>query len=212
MQFFPRTRSRNFIKKRNERYVVQSRTVGGSQNVTGTLSEAVRLEDFQLQAPWPEAYERLRELARACLAKESADHTLQATALVHEVYLRLIKNPPRRILQRSDLIGLAARLMRQVLINHAKTKGTTKRGRGFKRVPIEEELECIESRAVDLLGLNDALDELRELDDRLFRAVELRFFGGLSAKAAAELLGMSESAMKREWAVARAWLYRRLTK
>ncbi|MCG8407999.1 MAG: ECF-type sigma factor [Phycisphaerales bacterium] len=164
----------------------------------------------QFHTCWPEVYDRLRELAKYCLAKEPPDHTLQATALVHEVYLRLTRDPHRNRLTKGDLIGLAAHLMRQILVNHAKKKGTQKRGRGLRRVPFAEELACMETRAVDLVGLHEALDQLRTLDGRLAQVVELRFFGGLSIKSTAALLSLSESTVKNEWAVARAWLFRQV--
>ncbi len=158
----------------------------------------------------PEVYGRLRELAQHCLAKESPDHTLQATALVHEVYLRLTKNPRRNHYTKNDLIGLAAHLMRQILVNHAKKKGAIKRGRGFKKVPFVEEFTCVETRAIDLVDLDRALYKLKALDSRLAQIVELRFFGGLSIKSTAAFLSVSESTVKNEWAIARAWLFRQV--
>lgn len=164
----------------------------------------------QLHANIPEVYDRLRELARLYMAREDVDHTLQATALVHEAYLRLLGHPPQHTLGPNDMVGFAARLMRQVLVNYAKRKGTLKRGRGWAKVHFESELACIESRSIDLLGLDAALEELRELDYRLFLAVELRFFGGLSAKDTAKFLNLSESGFRHEWATARRWLFHRL--
>lgn len=176
-----------------------------------TMTEDVVSEArLRVGALWPHLYDEFRTIATDCLASERKNHTLQPTALVHELFLRLLKHPPRVTAQHRELIGIAARVMRQILVNYAKARQAAKRGPQYTRVSFDECFANLQAHSIDLLELDEALNDLKRLDERLFRAVELRFFGGLSAKAAAELMGLSESAMKREWSMARAWLYQRL--
>ena len=188
--------------------------IGKESSIDGSMTTAQDVAGearLRLSALWPDLYAELRTMANDCLAAERKNHTLQPTALVHELDLRLLRHPPGLTAQYRELIGIAARVMRQILVNYAKARQAVKRGSKHTRVSFDECFTDLQTRSVDLLELDEALTDLKKLDDRLFRAVELRFFGGLSTKAAAELLGLSESAMKREWAMARAWLYQRLS-
>jgi RNA polymerase sigma-70 factor (ECF subfamily) len=159
----------------------------------------------------PLVYEELRRLARQQMRQERADHTLQATALVHEAYLRLVNHPDRSWQSRAHFIGVAAQVMRRILIDYARSRRAAKRGRGPHKVSLEEPLLFSEEQSEDLLALNAALERLAQFDERVSRIVELRFFGGLTVEEAAEVLGVSPKTVKRDWSVARAWLHRELT-
>lgn len=154
----------------------------------------------------PLLYEELRRIAGAHLAHERRDHTLQPTALVHEAWLRLVDQPARDLQSRQHFLSLAARVMRRVLVDHAREHGALKRGGEAARVTLDGAVALYESRALDLLALNDALDALSALDPALARLVELRFFAGLSNAEVAELEGASLRSVERGWSTARAFL------
>ena len=151
----------------------------------------------------PEVYEDLRRLAASYLLGERLDHTLQRTALVHEAYLRFVHDGPIQWENRAHLIGIFARLMRQILINRAVARQRLKRG-GNDRFQLT--LEFYESRKIDVRVLDGALEELGRLDTRQAQIVELRFFGGLTIEEIAEVLDISPATVKREWTVAKLWL------
>ena len=160
-------------------------------------------------------YTDLRKVARAHLRREQAGHSLQATALVHEVYLRLVSVERLRVENRAHFIAVAARLMRQILVDRARRKRAGKRGGALSLIS----LGSVTSRAepgggetdVDILALDEALDELAAFDERQSRIVELKFFGGLTIDETAEALNISTATVEREWVIARAWLYQRLS-
>ncbi len=156
-------------------------------------------------------YAELRERAAGYLRRERAGHVLQPTALVNEVMLRLMDLRQLDWQSRSHFLGVAAVVMRRVLVDHARTRLSAKRGGSWCRVPLEEGTAAAPMRDVDLLDLNAALDELAAQDARQARLVELRYFAGLSIEETAEALDVSAATVKREWLLARAWLYRRLT-
>ena len=157
------------------------------------------------------AYDRLRELAADQLRHERPGHTLQPTALVHEAYLKLVGQADLRFSSRNQFFVLAARAMRSILVDHARTRNRAKRGGGLKRFSIDVvEPAGRERDSVDMLALDEALGELADLDDGQARLVELRFFAGMTAENAAEVLGISRSTTAQEWRLARAWLKRRL--
>jgi RNA polymerase sigma factor (TIGR02999 family) len=157
----------------------------------------------------PLVYRELRILAAAHIRRERPDHTLQPTALVHEAYLRLVDQSRVASPSRSQFFAIAANLMRQILVNHARHRGAAKRGGGNKAV-LEEGSAAVRQRAVDLIALDQALDKLARLDPRQARVVELRFFGGLTEDEIAGLLGVSAITVKRDWRIARAELHREL--
>jgi len=159
----------------------------------------------------PLVYDELRQLADRYLRRERPDHTLQATALVHEAYLRLIDQKEARWQDRAHFIGIAAYLMRQILVGYAVHHGAAKRGGSDYKLALEEALDIAQEQAVDILALDDALKGLSELDPQRGRLVELRFFGGLTVEETAEVLGLSPRTVKREWRSAKAWLYRELS-
>jgi RNA polymerase sigma-70 factor (ECF subfamily) len=154
----------------------------------------------------PLLYEELRRIAGAHLAHERRDHTLQPTALVHEAWLRLVDQPARDLDSRQHFLSLAARVMRRVLVDHARERGALKRGGEAERVTLDGAVALYEDRALDLLALNEALDGLAALDPELARLVELRFFAGLGNAEVAELEGRSLRSVERGWATARAFL------
>ncbi|MEW6207527.1 MAG: sigma-70 family RNA polymerase sigma factor [Acidobacteriota bacterium] len=159
----------------------------------------------------PLVYTELRRLARNYLRRERAGHTLQPTALVHEAYLRLIDQGQARWQSRAHFFGIAARLMRQILIEYARSRNAAKRG-GNLRVTLSKSIVRFEERDVDLLSLDDALRELEAIDSEKSRVVELRFFGGMSIEETACAMGISTATVTRHWRMARAWLYRRIRK
>ena len=160
----------------------------------------------------PLVYEELHRLARHRMRQERSDHTLQATALVHETYLRLVNQRERTWQNRAHFIGVAAQVMRRILVDYARARRTAKREGTLQRVPLEESLLYTEAQSEELVALNDALERLAQIDVRQSRVVELRFFGGLTVDETAEALGMSSKTVKRDWSVARAWLHREVTK
>ncbi|MEP7000969.1 MAG: sigma-70 family RNA polymerase sigma factor [bacterium] len=159
----------------------------------------------------PLVYTELRRQARRALRRESEGHTLQATALVHEAWLRLDGQRDARWESRSQFLAVAAQMMRRVLVDHARTRRALKRGGGETQVTLSDALNAAaEPHAVDVLALDDALERLAIMDPRKARLVELRYFMGLSIPEAAAALGVSLATVGREWAVARMWLRREL--
>ncbi len=163
-----------------------------------------------LKALVPLVYAELRRLAHHRLRQERKDHTLQTTALVHEAYLRLAQHPPRTVNDRKHFLALAAGVMRQVLVDHAREKRAAKRD-GRIKLELQPEMMPVPAPDVDLLALDHALDGLAKLDARQSKIVELRFFAGLSIEDTSEVLGMSPATVKRDWITARAWIYRSMT-
>jgi RNA polymerase sigma factor (TIGR02999 family) len=138
---------------------------------------------------------------------ERLDHTLQATALVNEAYVRLVSQKETTWKDRAHFFGIAARLMREILVEHARARLTEKRGGKVEKLPYEEAMEFSPARSQELIELDDALESLAQLDLQQARVVELRFFGGLTVEETAEVLGISPRTVKRDWSVARAWLH-----
>ena len=154
----------------------------------------------------PDVYDELRELARGFMRHERAGHTLQPTALVHEAYLRLVDQRQSTWQSRAQFFAVAARMIRRILVNHAKSRRALKRDGRVRAAALMEEHLAADPRELDLVELHELLEELTELDPRQASVVELRFFGGLSLKETAAVLGVSERTVSGEWAVARAWL------
>ncbi len=158
----------------------------------------------------PLVYQELKRIAAGQLRSERPGHTLQATALVHEAYLKLIDQREANWQNRAHFFGVAAQLMRRVLLDYAKGKKRLKRGGDVHKTSLDEALVVAEDRASDLVDIDEALTRLEALDPRQAKVVELRFFGGLSVEETAEAIGVSAPTVKREWAMARAWLHREL--
>ena len=159
----------------------------------------------------PLVYSELKRRAGAQLARERGSHTLQPTALVHEAFLRLVDQRSAQWQNRAQFFGVAAQLMRRILVDHARARAAAKRGGDAVRISFDDAGEAAVSPETDVLLLNQALERLAALDGRQARVVELRYFAGLTVEEVAAVLGVSQITVKRDWTMARAWLYRELT-
>jgi len=159
----------------------------------------------------PLVYEELRRLAHKYISRERPGHTLQTSALLNEAYLRLVDQKTIQWQDRAHFFGIAARLMRQVLVDYARKRQYAKRGGNAHQVPLDEAMIVSEERAADVVALDDALKNLAESDPRQSQIVELRFFGGLSIEETAEVLAVSPGTVMRDWTLAKAWLRRAVT-
>jgi RNA polymerase sigma-70 factor (ECF subfamily) len=163
----------------------------------------------------PLVYDELRRLARGYLRRERADHTLQPTALVNEAYLRIVDQTRVSWENRAQFFGLAARLMRNILVDHARERAAQKRGgdgnNQGQRLSLDEMRVAVDERAAELVALDEALKSLEKFDERKSRIVEMRFFGGLSVDETAAVLGVSDKTVMREWRIAKMWLHRELS-
>jgi RNA polymerase sigma factor (TIGR02999 family) len=182
-----------------------------ASDVTGMLLAWQQGDDTALKRLIPLVYQELRRVARARLRSEAPGHILQTTALVHEAYLRLVDIDHMNVRDRGHLLALAARLMREVLVDHARRQRAVKRGGDATMVSLTEVALPAAPAGVDVLALDEALDELMSLDPRLSRIVELKFFAGLTTGEAAHALGVSTATVERDWTAARAWLFQRLS-
>lgn len=159
----------------------------------------------------PAVYDHLHEVASGYLARERANHTLQATGLVHEVFLRLLQSQAVTYRDRTHFFTFAAKVMRRILVDYARRNKSQKRGKGVERVPLTDELAWVDVRSADMLALDAALDELAELDEQKVQIVELRYFLGATAEETAELLGLSKATVDRSIRFSITWLHHRLT-
>ena len=167
-------------------------------------------EGEALRAVFPLIYDELRRVAHYYLQKERPDHSLQSTALVHEVYLRLEKQGAAQFKNREHLIAICAQLMRQILVEYARSRNAVKRDGGY-RLTLDGEL-AFKERSMDMIALDDALNQLAKLDPQQCRVVELRFFGGFSIEETARALSLSPTTIKRHWSTARLWLHHQMSK
>jgi RNA polymerase sigma-70 factor (ECF subfamily) len=182
---------------------VQSRT-----QVTQLLQQWQEGSNDALEALMPLVYKELKRLAGSYLRRERPDHTLQSAALVNEAYLRLVDQTQTRWQNKAHFYGIAAQMMRRVLADHARGHNAAKRGAGMPELELNEAVAQAQARSVDLVDLEEALQKLEKLDPQQGKIVELRFFSGLSIEDTANVLGISPATVKRDWAVARAWLFR----
>ena len=183
---------------------------GTAVGVTGLLCQWREGDPAALEALLPLVYEELRRLARSYLQRERPNHTLQSTALVHEAYLRLVDQKAVSWQNRAQFFGIAAQMMRRILVDHARGHLAEKRGAGVCSVTLEEELVGAGRQDFDLVALDEALEALSKLDPQQGRIVELRFFSGLSIEETAEVLAISPATVKRDWAMAKSWLNREI--
>ncbi|MFQ5805046.1 MAG: sigma-70 family RNA polymerase sigma factor [Phycisphaerae bacterium] len=181
-------------------------------NVTQLLREFGAGDQEALNKLMPQVYAELRTLAGRALRRERRDHTLGATALVHEAYLRLVDQRDVQWQHRAHFFGVAAQLMRRILVDHARKRGAAKRGGARGKVALDDSAMAAGARSVDLTALDEALTRLAEFDPQQNRIVELRFFGGLTIEETAKVLGISPATIKREWTVAKAWLRREINR
>jgi RNA polymerase sigma factor (TIGR02999 family) len=154
----------------------------------------------------------LREIAAKCLARENPGHTLQPTALVNEVYLRLVGRRTVSWRNRAQFFGFLAGMMRRILVDHARNRQTAKRGSGGLRISLDETIRLPEAEDPDMVALDEAMKSLAEVDPRQSRIVELRYFAGLTIEEIAEVEGISPTTVKREWRTAKLWLFRALSR
>ena len=182
-----------------------------SQYVTQLLVRWKAGDKGALEALVPLVYKELRDIARHHLRRERPEHTLQSAALVHEAYLRLVDQRPFDTENRAHFLAVASRLMRQSLVDYARSHRAAKRG-ADRLVELDTSVVLPQVRSVDVVALDDALNGLAKLDEQQGRIVELRFFGGLATDEIAEVLGISASTVKRDWNVAKAWLTRQMKK
>ena len=178
-----------------------------SPDVTALLSELTKGNPEAGPKLIPLVYDELRRMADGYMRRERTGHTLQATALVHEAYLKLLGQHSVDWQNRAHFFGIAAQVMRRVLIDHARGHVRDKRGGGIAAVPLDEALIFSPERSAEFLELDTALLRLAERDERLAKIVELRFFGGLTVEETAEVVGISPKTVKRDWTVAKAWLH-----
>ncbi len=164
-----------------------------------------------LDALVPLVYDELRRLAHYYLRQERSDHTLQSTALVHEAYMRLAGQHPPEWQSRAHFFGIAARIMRQILVEYARARGAAKRGGAAYRLTLDDAMALPTQPDLDIVELDRALTGLAALDPQQSQIVELRFFGGLSIEDTSEVLRISPATVKRDWVTARAWLYRAMS-
>ncbi|HEY8459650.1 MAG TPA: sigma-70 family RNA polymerase sigma factor [Blastocatellia bacterium] len=160
----------------------------------------------------PLVYNELRRMASGYLRRRGPQNSLQPTAIVHEVYLRLLGRHDVHFENRAQFFGLASHLIRSVLVDHARQRQAAKRGGGWRKVELTEALEVAHTREVDMLALDQALESLSARDPQQGRIVELRYFGGLTIEDTAKFLKISPATVKRDWNLARAWLYREIRK
>jgi len=191
-----------------------AKTTGGSGPSPGAVTQALAKAGAGNQAVhdelFPLVYAELRRIAAREMRHEKPGRTLQTTALVHEAYLRLLKDASLSFENRAHFLGIAARAMREILIEHARARSARKRGGGAVRLTLDDLVAPVPSLSVDVLALDEALERLARLDERHARVVELRYFGGLSVEETAAALMLSPATVKRAWTLARAWLFREL--
>lgn len=183
---------------------------GKSNEVTELLVRWRCGDRAALDALIPLVYDELRRLAHSYLQRERSDHTLQSTALVHEVYGRLVGQNSPDWRDRAHFFGVAAQLMRQILVDYARNRLAAKRGGGACRVTLEDAMAQAPRFDADILALDDALKSLAKIDPQQSRVVELRYFAGLSIEDTSEVMGISSSTVNRDWNTARVWLFREL--
>jgi len=181
------------------------------QEITQLLVDWSNGNQAALDQLMPLVYTELRQLAHRYMRRERLGHTMQTTALIHEAYLRLVDQTKVRWENQAHFFGIAARLMRQVLIEHARSHARAKRGGGAVTLSLDEAALVSQARAAELLALNDALERLAAVDPRKSRVVELRFFGGLSVEEAARVLNIAPNTVLRDWRLAKAWLHREIS-
>jgi len=178
-----------------------------SGDVTVLLSELVKGDEAAASKLFPLLYDELRRLAGYYMRRERGDHTLQPTALVHEAYIKLVQQRPIDWQGRAHFFGIAARVMRTILVDHARGHLRDKRGGGQRPVPIDEVLIFAPEQSQELVKLDQAVERLTKIDPRQGKIVELRFFGGLTVEQTADVLSISPKTVKRDWSMAKAWLH-----
>lgn len=181
-----------------------------SLDVTNLLNQSAEGNVLAMEQLFPVVYDELRKLAANYLRKERRNHTLQATALVNEAYIRLVSWETVSWQNRAHFFSVAAQVMRNILVDYARRKKSEMRGGNLEKVTLDERVGFFQVPEIDLVDLDDALTELAKLSERQSKIVELRFFGGLTIEETAETLRVSEMTVKRDWNFSKAWLYEKL--
>ncbi|MCO6512105.1 MAG: sigma-70 family RNA polymerase sigma factor [Aridibacter famidurans] len=180
------------------------------QEITQILQDWRKGDESAVERLMPVVHAELKRLARSYLSRERAGHTLQPTALVNEAFLRFARINDLDWQDRAHFFAVSATIMRQILVDHARRIATDKRGGGMKRLTLDNLRIANETKAADLLGLEMALEKLAEIDARKVKVVEMKFFSGLKHEEIAEVLGVTEKTIQRDWKIAKLWLYREL--
>jgi len=183
----------------------------GTEDVTQLLIELSKGNRVTVDLLLPLIYDELRRLAMNYLRRERPDHTLQATALVHEAYLRLVDQTRVNWQNRAHFFGVAAQIMRRLLVDYARKHNAEKRGADFQKLTLDENIEKAVERSEEIVALDRALEALAAIDEQKARIVELRYFGGLTVEETAEVMGVTPITIKRHWRMAKAWLYGQMT-
>jgi RNA polymerase sigma factor (TIGR02999 family) len=189
-----------------------SRMTPSPQDITELLLDWSNGNQAALDQLMPLVYEELHRLAHQYMARERHEHTLQTSALLNEAYLRLVNQKNVRWENRAQFFGIAAKLMRQILVDHARQRHRMKRGGDVRQVPLDEAVIVSPDRAAEMMALDDALKTLATVDPRKSQILELRFFGGLPIEETAEVLGVSPGTVMRDWTLAKAWLRMEMTR
>jgi RNA polymerase sigma factor (TIGR02999 family) len=184
----------------------------GGENITELLGGYARGDKEALDKLMPIVYNELRQQAARYLRREHAGHTLQTTALIHEAYMRLVDQRNVQWQNRAHFFGIAAQMMRRILVDHARTKKRAKRGGSDVKVSLADATIPVQEQDLDVVALDEALTRLAEIDEQQSRVVELRFFSGLTVEETAEVMGISPATVKRDWSMAKAWLHRELSR
>ncbi len=183
-----------------------------SENVTQLLIDLSNGDRNAVDLLLPVIYDELRKLAGNYLRRERPDHTLQPTALVHEAYIRLVDQTRVNWQNRAHFFGVAAQIMRRMLVDHARRHNAEKRGQNFQKISLDENIDRAAERSTQLIALDDALKALADFDEQKARVVELRYFGGLSIEETARVMGVTPTTIKRHWRFAKAWLHGEMDK
>lgn len=181
-----------------------------SSQITRLLIDWSKGDEFALEQLMPLVYDELRQMARRYMRGQSPGHTLQTTELIHEAYLKIAKSEDRNWENRAHFFSVAARAMRQILVDYARSKSSRKRGGWQERITLADDVVATKNSSKEIVALDDALRNLEQIDARRSRVVELKFFGGLTADEIAEVLKISSETVKRDWKFARTWLLREL--
>lgn len=185
--------------------------MSASHSVTELLEQWNKGDREALDKLMPLIYEELRKMARRYMRRQNPGHTLQTTALIHEAYLRMVKQKLKHYENRAHFFGVAAQAMRHILVDYARARSTTKRGGAARPISLEEAALVTQERAAELIAFDDALLELATLSERQGRVVELRYFGGLTVEETATVLKVSPDTVMRDWSMAKTWLHRALS-
>jgi RNA polymerase sigma factor (TIGR02999 family) len=187
------------------------RVTQGAQNITELLVSYGRGDKEALDQLMPIVYDELRRQAARYLRRERPGNTLQTTALIHEAYVRLVDQRNVQWQNRAHFFGIAAQLMRRILVDHARAKKRVKRGGSDVRVSLGDATVAVKGQDLDVVALDEALQRLAQIDEQQSRVVELRFFSGLTVEETAEVMHISTATVKRDWSMAKAWLHRELS-